>query len=111
MAAAPNGSPGCPLFALCTASTDRKRSVLMQSSSKEAVEIVVEVSGLISDFLDLVPSNLCASLSLQRIQLQCRNDKPRQSGACAIAADAACSYFFLSAAMSFFSPLIACLSL
>ena len=50
---APSGSPGCPLFAFCTASTERKRRVLTLSSSKEVAGIVVEDSGLMRDSLGI----------------------------------------------------------
>ncbi len=52
------------------------------------------------------------------MRAQLPNDKPRPSGVRAIAADAVSGYFFwsafsfaASAAMSFFSPLMACRSL
>ena len=40
MGAAPMGAPGCPDFAFSTASTDKKRMVLMQSSSSSMLFIV-----------------------------------------------------------------------
>ena len=52
MAAAPSGNPGCPLFAFCTASTERKRSVLTQSSSSETADFTVRDAGLMNYFLE-----------------------------------------------------------
>jgi hypothetical protein len=40
--AAPIGIPGCPLSAFCTASTERKRRVLMHSLSNAGAGVIVE---------------------------------------------------------------------
>ena len=51
MGAAPIGIPGWPLFAFCTASTARKRRVLMQSWSKLGAGIAWSASVVMARLL------------------------------------------------------------
>src|SRR5664279_5109452 len=63
MGAAPSGSPGCPLFAFCTASTDRKRTVLIANWSSSAAlgvfsSVVVTNSSWATTGPRVVPSHI-----------------------------------------------------
>lgn len=89
MVAEPRGNPGWPEFAFCTMSTDRKRSVLMHSSSNaggarvvaSAVEAIMVASCPFLSCGNIIrpqngrparTSSLIPGLRFQRFSLACR---------------------------------------